>query len=97
VLAANLAALGEPVTTWRSMASTDFGNVSQAVPSVLFSVATWPAEIGFHTREAAACAARPQALQAMHTAAVAMAHTAVDLLTTPQTVTRIREHHARPA
>jgi amidohydrolase len=97
VLAANLGALGEPVTTWRSMASTDFGNVSQAVPSVLFSVATWPAEIGFHTREAAACAARPQALQAMHTAAVAMAHTAVDLLTTPQTVTRIREHHARPA
>ncbi|MDR7417334.1 MAG: M20 family metallopeptidase [Armatimonadota bacterium] len=96
-LAANLRALGEPVTTWRSMASTDFGNVSQVVPSVLFSVATWPAEVNFHTREAAVCAARPQALRAMHTAAVAMAQTAADLLTHPGLLARIRGHHDRPA
>lgn len=97
LLAGSLRALGEPVTTWRSMASTDFGNVSQAVPSVLFSVATWPAGINFHTHEAATCAAQPRALRAMQTAAVAMAHTAVDLLTTPDAVTRVRDHHARPA
>jgi amidohydrolase len=95
-LAANLRALGEPATTWRSMASTDFGNVSQAVPSVLFSVATWPAAVNFHTREAAAHAAQPQAMRAMHTAAVAMAHTAVDLLTTPGLLARIRGDHDRP-
>jgi amidohydrolase len=95
IVAGNLRALGEPVTAWRSMASTDFGNVSQAVPSVLLSVATWPEAVNFHTHEAAACASQPQALRAMHTAALAMAHSAVDLLTDAEAVARIRAHHTR--
>jgi metal-dependent amidase/aminoacylase/carboxypeptidase family protein len=49
-VAANLRALGEPAGAWRSTASTDFGNVSQVVPAVLFSVATWPEDVAFHTR-----------------------------------------------
>jgi amidohydrolase len=97
IVAANLRALGEPVTTWRSMASTDFGNVSQTVPSMLLSVATWSEDVNFHTHEAAACAAQPKALRAMHSAAVAMAHSAVDLLTDAAAVARIRAYHTRPA
>ncbi len=80
IVRANLTALGEPVRPWRSTASTDFGNVSQVVPAVLFSVATWPETVSFHTREAAVCAAQTQGLTAMLTAAEAMARTAADLL-----------------
>lgn len=96
LMKANLSEMGQPgVGTWRSMASTDFGNVSQAVPSLLFSVATWPEGIGFHTREAAMCAAQDQALQAMLTAADAMARTAVDLLQDSNAVARVRSAHTR--
>lgn len=95
VVASNLSALGEPVGTWRTAASTDFGNVSQAVPAVLFSIATWPETVAFHTREAAACAIKDQALAAMLTAAHAMADTAVDLLSDASAVKRIREGHGR--
>ncbi len=95
LVADNLRALGEPVGSWRAMASTDFGNVSQVVPSLLFSVATWPADVAFHTREAATCSAKEQALRAMLTAAQAMARTAVDLLLDPQNITRTREDFAR--
>lgn len=95
-IASNLRALGESVMTWRSMASTDFGNVSQAVPSLLFSVATWPEGVSFHTRAATVCSAQEPALKAMMTAAQAMAMTAVDLLLDGTTLRRIREHHVRP-
>ncbi len=83
IVADNLRALGEVVGAWRASASTDFGNVSQILPSLLFSVATWPSNVAFHTHEAAACAKEPQALRAMQTAAVAMAQTALDLLMPP--------------
>jgi amidohydrolase len=92
---AHLARLGEPTIAWRSPASTDFGNVSQAVPSLLFSVATWPDGVEFHTREAAAAAAKPQALRAMLTAAQAMALVAADLLTDPDALRRVRDDFTR--
>jgi amidohydrolase len=89
IMADNLRGLGETVEVWRASASTDFGNVSQIVPSLLFSVATWPANVAFHTHEAAACARESQALRAMQTAAVAMAQTAVDLLNDRQALRRV--------
>jgi metal-dependent amidase/aminoacylase/carboxypeptidase family protein len=91
----NLRALGESVGSWRAMASTDFGNVSQAVPSLLFSVATWPEDVAFHTREAAACAAGDQGLKAMLTAAETMARTAVDLLLDLDVMKQTREDFTR--
>lgn len=87
----NLHALGQTPGVWRSMASTDFGNVSQVVPAVLFSVATWPETVEFHTHEAAACAAQTQALDAMLVAAQAMARTAADLLLDSAALQRVRE------
>ncbi|MGQ0549056.1 MAG: M20/M25/M40 family metallo-hydrolase [Armatimonadota bacterium] len=95
IVRANLGALGESVGSWRSTASTDFGNVSQAVPAMLFSVATWPKTVSFHTHEAAVCAAQPQGLNAMLIAAHAMARTAADLLVQPDTVRRIKDDYAR--
>jgi len=91
----NLRALGESVGSWRAMASTDFGNVSQAVPSLLFSVATWPEQVAFHTREAATCAAKEQGLKAMLTAAETMARTAVDLLLDLDVMKQTQEDFAR--
>jgi len=95
--APHLEALGESVIRWRSPASTDFGNVSQAVPSLLFSVATWPEGVEFHTREAAAHAARPQAMRAMLTAAQAMALVAAELITDPDALRRVRDDFTRTA
>jgi amidohydrolase len=91
----NLSAMGETVGSWRAPASTDFGNVSQAVPSLLFSVATWPDDVAFHTREAAAAAGAEQGLQAMLTAAEAMARTAIDLLLDDDALARAREDFTR--
>ncbi len=96
VLAANLRALGETVGEWRAMASTDFGDVSQAVPAVLFSVGTWPDDVAFHTRAAAACAATDRAMAAMLVAAQAMAWTALDLLADGAVVAAARAEHRGP-
>ncbi|MDR7482149.1 MAG: M20 family metallopeptidase [Armatimonadota bacterium] len=99
MVAANLHALGESVGEWRAMASTDFGDVSQAVPAVLFAVGAWPPDVAFHTREAAACAGGDQAMRAMLVAAQTMARTALDLLTDGTVVAAVRAEHrseARP-
>lgn len=77
----HLAALGEsPGEPWVAPASTDFGNVSQVLPAVLFSVATWPESVAFHTPEAAEHAGGARAEKAMLTAVRAMALTGADLL-----------------
>ncbi|MDN5913696.1 MAG: M20 family metallopeptidase [Pseudonocardia sp.] len=81
VARANLEALGETVTEWRAMASTDFGDVSRIVPAALVSVASWPPGTPFHSYEAAEHGVREQALAAMVQGARALAATAVDLAT----------------
>ncbi len=97
VVRANLRALGHEPGTWRAAASTDFGNVSQAIPAVLFSVAAWPTDVAFHTREAAAWAAGEQAQAAMLAGARAMALTAIDLLGDPAVLARVRAGHGAGA
>jgi amidohydrolase len=76
---AALELLGEHVVDWPALASTDFGNVSQVVPSLLFSVATWPTGTAFHTHDAATAAGRPEAFAAMLKGALAMAIVAASL------------------
>jgi amidohydrolase len=91
--AANLAALGEQTGEWRALASTDFGNVSQRLPALLFSLATWPESVAFHSTEAAEAAGQPRAYLAMQTAATGMAMTAVDILTQPGVLAPICSAH----
>jgi len=95
LMTGNLRALGESVASWRAAASTDFGNVSQAVPSLLFSIATWSEDVAFHTREAAAAAAAEQGLRAMLTAAEAMACTAIDLMLDHDALRQTQEDFTR--
>jgi amidohydrolase len=76
----HLERLGHAVQPLAILASTDFGNVSQALPALTVSVATWPRGTAFHTLEAAEAAGRPEAFDAMHGAGLAMALTAADLL-----------------
>ncbi len=91
--AANLGALGEQVGEWRALASTDFGNVSQRLPALLFSLAAWPESVAFHSREAAEAAGQPLAYVAMQKAATGMAMTAVDVLTQPDVLSPIQSLH----
>lgn len=78
---ANLTALGETVTDWDALASTDFGDISQEFPAVLLSVATWPEGTPFHSHEATTLGTKEQALTAMLQGARALALTAIDIVT----------------
>jgi amidohydrolase len=79
----SLSDLGEPCVDWDLLGSTDFGNVSNVLPAVLFSIATWPRGTAFHTREAATAAGEPAAFEAMLKAARLMTRASVDLLHRP--------------
>src|SRR5690606_37631402 len=74
--------------------STDFANVSQLVPAALVAVASWPQDVVFHTPEAVAAAREPMALEAMLTAAKAMALTGLDLLREPALLSSVRSAFA---
>lgn len=82
-----LAELGEDAGDWDLLASTDFGNVSQVVPSLLFSLPTWPPGTAFHTHEAARYAGEPAAFAAMLKAARLMALAGAELLAAPAHLT----------
>jgi amidohydrolase len=73
--------LGElEVEDWPALASTDFGDVSQRVPGILFSVKTWPRGTAFHTKETAVYAGEAEAFEALLKATHAMATCAGALL-----------------
>ena len=90
----NLESLGrkiEPYETRFGFGSTDMGNVSQVVPSIHASVAIAPDEVSTHTPEFAKAAASEAGHAALVDAAKAMAMTAVDVLSKPETLTSIKE------
>lgn len=62
------------------IASSDFGNVSQVVPSVLFFTNSHTENIPWHTTSVAAESGTSKALQSMITAASVMAFSAIDLI-----------------
>jgi amidohydrolase len=78
----------QPVENWNLLGSTDFGNVSNVLPAVLFSIATWPSGTAFHTHEAAKHAGEAPAFEAMLAAAQTMATASVDLLLAPEILER---------
>ena len=67
------------------------GNVSQLVPSIHPFVAIAPAEVLLHSPEFAAAAVSEVAINRLLDAAKAMAMTVADLVTSPETVSKIRE------
>ena len=72
-------------------ASTDMGNVSYIVPSIHPGYAIGSGEVN-HTREFTAVANTPEAHSATLTAAKAMAHTCIDVLTTEGLLEKIKNN-----
>ncbi len=77
--------------------STDFGNVSKAVPAANAYVSIGPNSVASHSREFAACAASEEGHLALLQSAQAMATMAYDLLTQPDLVARAKEEHRERA
>ena len=76
-------------------ASTDTGNVSHLVPSIEPWIAISSEPIGLHTPEFAAAASGDAANEALIDGAKALAMTAADILTQPDTLSRIKEEFQR--
>jgi amidohydrolase len=71
--------------------STDMGNVSQLVPSIHPEVAIAPKEVSTHSPQFASAAASEAGSQGLFDAAKALAMTVVDLVASPEIVTKIKE------
>ena len=71
--------------------STDMGNVSQLVPSIHPMVAIAPKEVAVHSPQFAAAAASEAGSRGLFDAAKALAMTVVDLVTSPEIVTKIKQ------
>jgi amidohydrolase len=83
---AHLESQGEPVVeplAVGGVGSSDFGNLSQALPAIHPYVAMVPEGTSAHTPEFAAAAASPAGMRALHLAATALALTAADLFRDP--------------
>jgi amidohydrolase len=84
---ANARTLGRelgPRRAGETSGSTDMGNISSLIPTIhpLLSVSAEP--VPWHSREFAAAARTPRALETMRIAAKALAFTAIDLLGRPE-------------
>ena len=77
-------------------ASTDCGNVSQALPTIHPYIRICPDGVPGHSRELAEWAKSPLARTGMVAAAKALAMTALDLLAHPEELARAKAEFARP-
>jgi len=90
----NMQSLGRKVRLTdpgRGLGSTDMGNVSQLVPSIHPMVAIAPKEVSTHSPQFASAAASEAGSQGLFDAAKALAMTVVDLVASPEIVTKIKE------
>ena len=90
----NMKSLGRKVqlhSQGGAFGSTDMGNVSQLVPGIQPLVAIAPAEVLLHSPEFASAAASEAGIEGMCDAAKALAMTVVDLVASPETMTRAKE------
>ncbi len=93
----NLDALGEPLDPPKpdeGMGSTDMGDVSQVVPSIHAYIKICDESIAGHSREFAEASISSRGLEVMLIAAKALGMTAVDVLTDPELVKRMKEEFA---
>ncbi len=90
VVKQNARAMGFEMTDRYVGASTDLGNLSQAVPTVSYTLPTAPLGVGMHTREALEAGASEIGLVGMMNDAKLMVMTAIDLLASPEIVERVR-------
>ncbi len=94
----NMQSLGRsvlPAEPTLAFGSTDMGNVSQLVPAIHPTVAIAPADVVIHSPQFATAAASEGGRLGLLDAARALAMTVLDLLASPETVTRAREEFAQ--
>lgn len=94
-----LEALGEPVKdppTIGGVGSSDFGNLSQALPAIHPYIAMVPEGTSAHTAEFAEAAASPAGMRAMTLAAKSLAMTAADALRDPEFLSAVKEEFTAP-
>jgi amidohydrolase len=94
---ANAKALGRelgPRRPGETSGSTDMGNISSLVPSIHPFLAVCDERIPWHSRDFAAAARTPRALETMHLAAKALAFTVIDLLAQPELLKQARSTFA---
>jgi amidohydrolase len=89
-VARNAGVLGFEMVGRVGEASTDFGNLSQAVPAVSYTLPTCPPGVRMHTREALEAGAAEIGLAGMLNDARVMVMTAIDLLTSSDLVRQVR-------
>lgn len=89
----NLRALGEEVTDEiaPSGGSTDFGDVSLAVPACNAYIGIAPKGVAGHSREFCEASASPKGNESLIVSAKSLAHTAIDLITDKSLRDRARE------
>jgi len=99
LLLKNAAAAGAPqvMTPEAALGSTDFGNVTQRLPGSTLKMAIVPENTPSHTREWAAAAKSDAGHRAVLCAAKALAWTAIDLLTRPDLLPKVKDEHAARA
>ncbi len=76
-------------------ASSDFGNVSQEIPAVMFMIESHPEGIPWHSVDVATASGEEKALKSMLNGACVMAGIALDLLTDAALLTQVREDFER--
>jgi amidohydrolase len=94
---ANLEQLGQAVNEapYFMSGSSDFGNLSQVLPAVMFLIETHPAGLPWHSAEVAHASGEEMALRGMIVGACALAGVAVDLLNDPVLLAQVRADFKR--
>jgi amidohydrolase len=93
----NMAALGRKYRLHGdagNFGSTDMGNVSQLVPAIHPLIAITPPGVVIHSPEFAEAAASEKGTHGLMDGAKALAMTVIDLVSSPQTVTRVKKEFA---
>lgn len=94
VLKANMEALGRTVSHMDEVyGSTDFGNVSQVIPTAYALFGICSEEVGWHSKEVAAATKSERGHAALIAAAKTLAMSTLDLLGDPDLITRARQGH----
>jgi len=96
VLRANMEAIGRTVGQGDEEgenASTDFGNVSQVIPTSYAYFGICGEEVGWHSREVAEATRTERGHEAMIAAAKTLAMSTLDLLGDPDLVARAKREH----
>jgi metal-dependent amidase/aminoacylase/carboxypeptidase family protein len=94
-LTANMEALGRDVIELEDAAgaSTDFGNVTQAVPGATAMFGICDEDAGWHSPEVAASTKAERGHQSLVAAAKTLAMTAIDLLSNPDLLAKAKQEH----